>query len=335
MSFDIPGLPLGLSISLKRHLKDVENRLMSLAVGMDDLLDIRTAYLARAGGKRLRPALVALTSMLESGADPHAVEAAGTLVELTHLASLYHDDVMDQAPLRRGIPAAHQVFGNSQAILAGDLLFARASAVAVELGIDVVDLHARTFARLCAGQMNETIGPREGEDPVAHHFKVLADKTGSLIAVSARYGAMLCNQPETVQNSLAEYGEKMGVAFQIADDVIDLSPDSRKTGKVAGTDLREGVVTMPVLLLRERRQNNQLDEAGEEILQLLDTADLSDDGILAGVVARLRVHEVVAKTQEMARDLVADAVAQLEVVSAGVVKDALVTFARMMVDRVS
>lgn len=139
------------------------------------------------GGKRIRPVLTLLTAQLGEG-NNHAVITAAQAVEITHLASLYHDDVMDEAEMRRGVPSAQNVWGNSVAILTGDLLFARASKLVAGLGEGAIKLQADTFERLCLGQLHETIGPRPGDDPIEHYLQVLADKTGSLIAAAAQMG---------------------------------------------------------------------------------------------------------------------------------------------------
>ncbi len=216
---------------------------------------------------------------------PRSLDAA-VVVELTHLATLYHDDVMDSAPTRRGAPAAHEVWGNSVAILTGDLLFARASAVVAGLGPQAVRIQAETFERLCLGQLHETVGPGEDDDAIEFYLQVLADKTGSLIATSARFGAMFAGCEPTVVQQVTRYGELAGVAFQLADDVIDLRSDAATTGKTPGTDLREGVATMPVLLLR-RRVAAGGSEADVSLLEAIDS-DLSDDAALADVVGRAR-----------------------------------------------
>ena len=172
--------------------------------------------------------------------------------------------------------------------------------------------HAKTFERLCMGQLHETLPRPAGTDPVDHYIQVLADKTGSLIAVSARYGAMLTDAGAQTEQIVEKFGEKIGVAFQLADDVIDLMSDSATTGKTPGTDLREGVDTMPVLLLRKALAAGELDAAGQAILSRLSTGDLSDDAFLADVVARLREHPVLARTREMAMAWAAEAVEGLE-----------------------
>jgi heptaprenyl diphosphate synthase len=329
-------LPLGdaeLEARLQPAMTAVEERLRAAVAGADALVDAPAAHLAAAGGKRLRPLLTLLAAQLGEGTGDDVL-TAGVAVELTHLATLYHDDVMDSAPMRRGAPAAHEVWGNSVAILTGDLLFARASQMVASLGPDAVRVHAETFERLCLGQLHETLGPADGQDARAHYIQVLADKTGSLIATSARYGATFSGAGAEVAEVMARYGEKVGVAFQLADDVIDLSADAATTGKTPGTDLREGVDTMPVLLLRERAAAGTLDEAGAAVLARLGT-DLGSDEDLRAVVAGLRDHEVVAEAKALATAWAHDAVAELAPLPEGPVKDALGAFASLLVDRLA
>ena len=293
----------------------VEERLRDAVTNVDPLADDASRHLVNAGGKRLRPLLTLLAAELGDGSRREVVDAA-VVVELTHLATLYHDDVMDSAPLRRGAPAAHEVWGNSVAILTGDLLFARASATVAGLGPDAVRIQAATFERLCLGQLHETVGPRPEDDRVAHYLQVLADKTASLIATSARFGAMFAGCRPDVVATVTGFGEKIGVAFQLADDVIDLTSDGDVTGKTPGTDLRERVPTMPALLLRARA-----------------ALEGSSDEDLAAAVAALRVHPVVADTRARAVALAQAAVRELDPLPAGPVKDALVSFADALVDR--
>ncbi|MDP9800544.1 heptaprenyl diphosphate synthase [Arcanobacterium wilhelmae] len=320
---------------LGARMEEVEDALReSVRVG-DLVADSATSHLAAAGGKRLRPALTLLTAELGPNPGAQAVIDSAVVVELTHLASLYHDDVMDDAPLRRGVPSAQYLYGNSSAIMAGDMLFARASAIVAGLGPRAVLLHARTFERLCIGQLHETVGPQEGEDPKAHHIDVLAGKTGSLIAASARYGVLSAGGSEELAEAVAQYGERVGVAFQIADDVIDLMSDSKVTGKTPGTDLLEGVPTMPTLLLEEKRAAGTLDESGEAILAMLAQGHLDEGDRLATVVGMLRKHDVVEETRQLAHQWTSDALAQLAIVPDGDVKEALEAFAHAMVDRMA
>ncbi len=315
---------------LLERLALVEDRLRAAVTHADVLADTASRHLVNAGGKRLRPMLTLLAAELGDGARPEVLEAA-VAVELTHLATLYHDDVMDSAPLRRGAPSAHEVWGNHVAILTGDLLFARASSTVAHLGADAVRIHAETFERLCLGQLHETVGPGEA-DPVAHYLQVLADKTGSLIATSARYGALFAGCDESTVATMATYGEKIGLAFQLADDVIDLTSSGGETGKTPGTDLRERVPTMPVLLLRARVAGPAPRPEDLALLALLD-GDLSDDHVLAGAVTALSGHPVVAETRALASERAAEAVAALDSLPPGPIRDSLESFARSLVER--
>ncbi|KGM11842.1 polyprenyl synthetase family protein [Cellulomonas bogoriensis] len=329
----VPVPDAALAELLQARLDLVEERLRDAVAHTDVLADSASRHLVNAGGKRLRPLLTLLAAQLGEGRRPEVIDAA-VVVELTHLATLYHDDVMDSAPVRRGAPSAHEVWGNHVAILTGDLLFARASAVVAGLGPEAVRIQAATFERLCLGQLHETVGPRDDEDPVDHYIQVLSDKTGSLIATSARFGAMFAGCRPDVVTTLVEYGEKLGVAFQLADDVIDLSSDPSETGKTPGTDLREGVPTMPALLLRARAAAPGATARDVDLASRLD-ADLSDDDVLAHVVADLREHPVVEQTRDRAGDWSRAAVASLGTLPAGAVKDSLVSFAEALVDRAS
>jgi heptaprenyl diphosphate synthase len=297
----------------------------------DQVADVTATYLLDAGGKRVRPVLTLLAAELGGGVNDAVVKAA-QVVEITHIASLYHDDVMDDAPLRRGVPTAQLVWGNSVAVLTGDLLFARASQLIADLGERAIRLQADTFERLCLGQLHETVGPQPGEDPVAHYLKVLADKTGSLIAAAAQFGVVFSGAPVEYEPAVLEFGEKVGVAFQLVDDVIDLTTTDSDTGKQAGTDLRAGVVTMPVLKLRAQAQTDAdaaalLASLEAEVIGAADGVDVS-----AGI-ERLRAHAVTEQTLADAREWASQAVAALAPLPEGPVKKALTRFADSVVDR--
>jgi len=326
-AWGVPDADPVLTEDLLARLEVVETRLREAVSHADELADSVSRHLVQAGGKRVRPMLALLASHLGDPARPEVLDAA-VVVELTHLATLYHDDVMDSAPVRRGAPAAHAVWGNSVAILTGDLLFARASRIVAGLGPQAVRVQAATFERLCLGQLHETVGPREGEDPVQHYLQVLADKTGSLIATSGRFGAEFAGCGRAVVDVMVDYGEKVGVAFQLADDVIDLA--GAQTGKTPGTDLREGVPTLPVLLLRRAAAAG--DTAAQELAERLD-GDLSDDAVLAEVVAALRDHDATEQARTEAQRWADDAVRALDALPAGPARDALTDFARTVADR--
>jgi heptaprenyl diphosphate synthase len=311
-------------------LGHVENRLLEAVAQADRLADDASRHLVVAGGKRVRPMLTLIAGHLGDADRPEILEAA-VVVELTHLATLYHDDVMDSAPLRRGAPSAHAVWGNTVAILTGDLLFARASRVVAGLGPEAVRLQAATFERLCLGQLHETVGPTEDDDAVEHYLQVLADKTGSLIATSARFGAMFAGCAPEVLDVVASYGERVGVAFQLADDVIDLASDGATSGKTPGTDLREHVPTLPVLLLR-RHVARAGDTASRELLEVLD-GDLSDDAVLSAAVRRLAAHPATAQARDEAVRWAREAVGALEPLPPSAAREALRAYAEAVVAR--
>ena len=313
-------------------LARVEARLREAVRQADPLADDVARHLVLAGGKRVRPMLALLAAQLGE-ADRPEVDEAAVVVELTHLATLYHDDVMDSAPVRRGAPSAHAVWGNTVAILTGDLLFARASSLVAELGPEAVRIQARTFERLCLGQLHETIGPTGSQDPVEHYLQVLSDKTGSLIATSARFGAMFAGCDDAVQQVLVTYGEKVGVAFQLADDVIDLTSDGVVSGKTPGTDLREHVPTLPALLAR-RQADVHGDDASLQIVALLD-GELGEDAVLADLVARLRDHPATATARAAAARWAQEAADSLAVLPASHAREALREFAIALVTRTS
>ena len=331
-------------ISLPRQLKKVSDRalLKSLEAGLevveenlkkatwhaDKIAGASARHLVDAGGKRVRPTLVLLAAQFGDSTKQDVIDAA-VVVELTHLATLYHDDVMDDAPTRRGVPTAQMIWGNSIAILTGDLLFARASQVGSHLGQESLTLQADTFERLCLGQLHETIGPSETDNAIAHYIQVMADKTGSLIAASARLGIMLSGAPREYMEPMGAYGEKVGVAFQLIDDVIDIS-EAGPSGKTPGTDLRAGVPTLPVLLLRKAAASG--DAEAVSLLALID-GGLEDDARLQEALVRLRNHPVAEESYLEAKRWADDAVAAISSLPEGPVKNALELFAQAVVDR--
>ncbi|MBO0652072.1 polyprenyl synthetase family protein [Streptomyces triculaminicus] len=286
--------PFGLSVRDQALEADVQAGLAAVEEGLLEatksgvpFITEAAQHLVRAGGKRFRPLLVALAAQF---GDPYApgVVPSAVVVELTHLATLYHDDVMDEADVRRGVASANARWGNSLAVLTGDFLFARASHILADLGPEAVRIQAEAFERLVTGQILETAGPRDGRDPIEHYLDVIAGKTGSLIAVAGRFGAMMSGADERTVEILTHYGERLGVAFQLADDVLDIASDSHESGKTPGTDLREGIPTLPVLHLRARAAASG-DRDDVELCELLD-GDLADDARLAEVLRRLRTH---------------------------------------------
>lgn len=334
-------------------LDRVEAGLVDQVRFADSLADVSGRYLLEAGGKRVRPMLTLLTSQLGDGVVDDVVTAA-MAIEITHLGSLYHDDVMDESDRRRGVPTAQNVWGNSVAILTGDLLFARASQLMAKLGERAIRMQADTFERLVLGQLNETVGPDADEDPIEHYIQVLADKTGSLIAAAAQSGIIFGNADPALEAPIVEFGEKIGVAFQLIDDVIDLSPQPEETGKVPGTDLRAGVVTLPLLRLEDLAKS---DAAAADLLERIrrdvlppDAASVGSDPVdtntgasrivpsratIDALVDELREHEATRATLAEAHRWARDAVAALAPVPEGSVKKALTRFADTIVERTS
>jgi len=290
-SFGIPDLSPELEADLAARMAEVEVLLRKQIGGNYPLVVETSRHLVEAGGKRLRPLLTLITSHFGNPAALGIIEAA-VVCELTHVATLYHDDVMDEAPLRRGVESANNRWGNTVAILTGDYLFARTSDLLADLGPAAVHLQAQTFERLVIGQIMETQGPADGEDPLAHYLRVVSDKTGSLIAASAQFGAMLAGAPKENIDAVAIFGEKIGVTFQLADDVIDIASDSEESGKTPGTDLKEGVPTLVTLNVMKSTR------AEDRELQRLLSAPIADQKIVNQVLKELRKHPALEQSRE-------------------------------------
>lgn len=278
---------------MRDYLGRVEESLAATAHPDDELLTEASRHSIAAGGKRFRAMLVLLAAQFGDPEDPRVIEAA-VAIELTHLATLFHDDVMDEALVRRGHPSVNSRWSNSVAILTGDFLFAQASQILAGLGPDAVRIQAETFSRLVTGQMAETIGPRPGQDPLDFYMYVITEKTGSLIATAGRFGALFSGAPAGVADQIAAACEQIGVAWQLSDDVIDIASDSSQSGKTPGTDLRQGVRTLPVLYaLRSTGQS----PADARLRSLLDEADLTDETLLAEALSLLRGHHAMKESR--------------------------------------
>jgi heptaprenyl diphosphate synthase len=326
-SLALPILDAELEARLRQRLVEVEAELDATIQSEARFVTEAARHLMHAGGKRFRPLLVLLAA--ETG-DPQTdgIVTAACVVELTHLASLYHDDVMDEAALRRGADSANARWDNLVAILTGDFLFSKSSELTARLGADAVRIQAETFTRLVEGQILETLGPQDGADPLDHYLRVVAGKTGSLIATSARYGARFAGAPREVEEALTTYGEMIGSAFQLSDDILDIASDSEESGKTPGTDLREGVDTLPTLLARR-----STDPGDARLLELLD-ADLTDDTLHAEALGLLRKHPAMDEARAYVLERAAEARQRLTVLPEGSpVRAALDTFAEIVATR--
>ncbi|MBK5217333.1 MAG: polyprenyl synthetase family protein, partial [Propionibacteriales bacterium] len=290
VDFDDPAL----EFRVRAGVEETERQLDAAVDTNQRFIAEAAAHLLNAGGKRFRPLLVMLCA--EFG-DPTATDIvpAAVVVELTHLATLYHDDVMDDAPLRRGAESANVRYDNSIAILVGDYLFAQASTIVSYLGPEAVRIQAQTFSRLVQGQIRETMRPDDGEDPLQHYLGVVADKTGSLIATSARLGAKMSGASVEIELALTEFGERIGAAFQLSDDIIDISSETDDSGKTPGTDLREGVPTLPVLFALQGT-----DPADARLRELL-SQPLVDDGLHTEALTLLRAHPAMDEARAYVR----------------------------------
>jgi heptaprenyl diphosphate synthase len=324
-----PWLPPGaLGEALAEGLARVEEVLAGAVGSEHPFVREAAGHLMAAGGKRFRPMLALLAAQLGNPEAPEVVRAA-VVCELTHLATLYHDDVMDEAAVRRGAPSANSRWTNSIAILTGDLLFARASDLLADLGPDAVRIQARTFERLVVGQLRETVGSQPGEDPVAHYLEVLADKTGSLVATSARFGASFAGVDEELVTALTAFGEEVGVAFQLSDDLLDIVSEGGVSGKSPGTDLREGIATLPVLFALAG------DDPAEARLRELVAGPVVDEAEHAEALALLRSSGSLHRAGCVLSEYADRARARLADVPEGPVREALSALCSYVVTRTS
>jgi heptaprenyl diphosphate synthase len=283
-----------LAADIADGLVGVEKVLAEAAVTEEALLTEASRHLIVAGGKRFRATLVLLAAHFGDSRDERIVPAAAA-IELTHLATLFHDDVMDEASIRRGLPSANSRWSNTIAILTGDFLFARASSILAELGTEAIRIQAETFTRLVSGQVAETLGPRPGQDPLMHYLRVVEDKTASLIATAGRFGALFAGAPADVVARITAASHALGVAFQLSDDILDVASESAQSGKAPGTDLREGVRSLPVLHALAPAAPGPSAAgppvAGDARLrELLSQDGLTDDAEHAEALTLLRAH---------------------------------------------
>ena len=325
-SFGIPDLDPSLEADLALGMKGVEELLREHIKGEYPLVEETSRHLVAAGGKRLRPLLTLISSHFGDSTRKEIIPAA-VVCELTHLATLYHDDVMDEAPLRRGVESANNRWGNTIAILTGDYLFSKASDLLADLGPEAVRLQARTFERLVIGQIMETQGPQNGEDPLAHYLRVVGDKTGSLIATSARFGGLLSGAPRETTETLTKFGEQIGIAFQLADDVIDIASESNQSGKTPGTDLREGVPTLVTLNVMASGKNEDAE------LQRLLSAPIHDEEIVQQVLRTLRGHDGLNQAREQLSQVAKQARAALGPLPLSPATAALFSLCDAVIDR--
>lgn len=324
----LPDLAPEIERDLARRLDLVEKLLFAHVEGEYPFVNETSRHLIVAGGKRLRPVLTLLAANYGSTGERQVIEAA-VVCELTHLATLYHDDVMDEAPLRRGVESANERWGNAVAILTGDYLFAKASDLLADLGPDAVRLQARTFERLVIGQIKETQGPQNGADPLEHYISVIADKTGSLFGTSIRFGALLSGASTQVVEALTTFGEEIGIAFQLADDVIDIASQTNESGKTPGTDLREGVPTLVTLLVQKANRPED-----QKLIASL-AGPISDENEVTEVLTALRGHPALEEARTIALQYAENSRKLLSVLPVNQTTSAFLTLCDSLVTRSS
>ena len=304
----VAGVDLGDPIfaqNVRDGVARVEECISSELRGADELMTDAVMHLFEAGGKRFRPLFTVLSAHVGPDPDNWQVTVAGAVIELVHLATLYHDDVMDEAQVRRGAPSANARWGNNIAILAGDYLFATASRLVSRLGPDAVRIVAETFAQLVTGQMRETKGNADGDDAVSHYLKVVSEKTACLIAAAGRFGGTFSGATAEQTERLGRIGGIVGTVFQISDDIIDIESDPDESGKLPGTDLREGVHTLPMLYaLRE-------DGPDADRLRTLLRGPVTDDDDVAEALALLRSSGGIPAAKQTVQQYAAQARAEL------------------------
>ena len=324
----IPDIDPTLEKDLLASMAEVEVLLRDSIEGKYPLVIETSRHLVDAGGKRLRPLLTLIASHFGDPKAKGIIEAA-VVCELTHLGTLYHDDVMDEAPLRRGVESANNRWNNTVAILTGDYLFAKTSQLLADLGPEAVRLQALTFERLVIGQITETQGSSTDKTALEHYLSVVSDKTASLISASARYGAMISGASEEIMDALTKFGEEIGTVFQLADDIIDITSDSKESGKTPGTDLREGVPTLVTLFILESN-----DPADADLKKLL-SAPITDEAVVAETILKLRNHIALTKSRELVAGYGKSAQKHLEILPEGPAKAALVGLSQAVISRTS
>ena len=323
ISFDEPQLAGTVSTDLQR----VEELLMSELNHGEEFVNEKVIHLAAAGGKRFRPMFAILASQLGPRASCAEVIKAATVVEMTHLATLYHDDVMDEADRRRGVESANARWGNSVAILAGDILLAHASRIMAELGTPTVAHFAQTFGDLVTGQMRETVGPGDG-DKIEHYLNVVHEKTGVLISSAGYLGALHGGCSPEIISALQQFGVYIGTIFQIVDDIIDIFSASEESGKTRGTDLREGVFTLPVLFAMKEDS-----AAGDELRSIL-TGPLTSDSEVDRVLELIEQTDGRAQALDVVESFATKAFDVLQTLPEGPVRSALRSLTEYSISRV-
>lgn len=301
-------------------LERIEAIIYDISSAANSFLTDGATYLTRAGGKRLRPALCVLGANLGGGANPN-VDVTAAAIEMTHLATLYHDDVIDEADMRRGVPSANDKWGNKVAILAGDYLFARASWISAQVGGEVPEALADAIAQVVQGQVNELSSSFDTARSEQQYLTTIGGKTASLLEVAVRLGASLAGCDRATVAAMKDFGWAFGYGFQIADDLLDLTASEQELGKPPGTDLRDGVYTLPVIYAVQA-------DAG--VAGRIGTPEVDVDAVRDLTFSTGGFERAMRK----AESYMDDALAALEKVPEGEARSTLERVTRLVVDRV-
>ena len=273
------------------NLKNLEKRLIEVSSSQNKYLEEISQYLIKAGGKRFRPLIALLAGKFGDPLKTSKVIDAGVAVELIHIGSLYHDDVIDNATTRRGVQSSNSKWNSTLSILAGDYLLARSSELAAEqLGLESVKLLASTYAELVEGQTKEIEISYDLNHSIDDYMKVIEGKTASLIRTSAKLGAIASNADEEVVEALSNWGWNCGIIFQISDDLLDLTSTSEVLGKPAGNDLLEGTYTLPVLIAL-----NQNKKKFSEILQGISEGKIE----VTEILKEFKDPQIISETKDV------------------------------------
>lgn len=260
-----------------------------------------THHILNAGGKRLRPAMVALSARaVGNSVDAERLATVGAAVEFVHMATLVHDDVVDNTATRRGKPTANAVFGNGVAVLSGDYILARSMRLlALDGDLRIIRAVSEITIEMSEGEVMEIAATGNANLPLEEYYEILHKKTASFVEGCCRCGAILANADGAVENALADYGYRLGMAFQIADDLLDYTGDPLITGKPRGSDLKDGRATLPFLL------GLQAAAPGERtrLLKAFGCASLSDESVLE-ICNLLTRYGAFERTREVAREFV-------------------------------
>jgi octaprenyl-diphosphate synthase len=317
---------------LREYKSDMERmeRRIHESLGTDvPLIQQVSKYILGAGGKRFRPLLLLLAARLCGYHEHKAEYLLGSVVEYIHTASLLHDDVVDEAKVRRGRSSANSIWGNQASILVGDYLYSKALYHAVRIQNQrIMDVLSETTTTMSEGEVLQLTNIQNAELTEAEYFRLVECKTGVLISAACRLGAIISKAPLSQEDALTAYGKKLGLAFQITDDTLDYAADQKQLGKVLGKDLDEGKVTLPLIYLMRKADAEERDN----LTNILDADAVSDDDLMY-TIGLMTKHGAVEEALGVAQSLSNDAKAALMAFPNSMPRQALMALADYVVQR--